>query len=151
VFGARRDEGGIDVEPRISMITLGVDDLERALRFYRDGLGLPTEGIVGREFEHGAVAFFDLQPGLKLAIWPRADIAHDTGLPLAAASPTELTIGHLVRSAEEVDRVMDEVGKAGARIVKPAGETFWGGYAGYFQDPDGHVWEIAWNPDAEES
>ena len=134
------------MNPRITVMTLGVDDLERALRFYRDGLGLATEGIVGREFEHGAVAFFDLQPGLKLAIWPRSSIAHDAGLPVAAPAATELTIGHNVASRAEVDAVMSEAAGAGAVITKPAQETFWGGYAGYFQDPDGHLWEVAWNP-----
>ena len=99
-----------------------------------------------REFEHGAVAFFDLQAGLKLAVWSRDDLAHDASLPKSAHSPTELSIGHNVRSREEVDAVMKEAGTAGAKIVKPARETFWGGYAGYFQDPDGHLWEIAWNP-----
>lgn len=135
------------MKPRISLITLGVDDLERSLSFYRDGLGLPTEGIVGAEFEHGAVVFFDLQPGLKLAIWPRKSIAQDTGLPPSPKSPTELTIGHNVASRQEVDAVMAEADRAGAEIVKDAQDTFWGGYAGYFQDPDGHLWEIAWNPD----
>jgi catechol 2,3-dioxygenase-like lactoylglutathione lyase family enzyme len=134
------------MKPRITLITLGVDDLERALRFYRDGLGLKTEGIVGKEFAHGAVAFFDLQAGLKLAIWPRQSIAHDTGLPAGATSSTEFTLGHNVASKSEVDAVMRQAGDAGAVIVKPAHDTFWGGYAGYFQDPDGHLWEVAWNP-----
>ena len=134
------------MKPRITLITLGVNDLERSLQFYRDGLGLPTEGIVGSEFEHGAVAFFDLQAGLRLAIWPRADIAHDAQLPVSGASPTEFTIAHNVGSQAEVDVVMEQAGRAGATIVKPAAVTFYGGYAGYFQDPDGHLWEIAWNP-----
>lgn len=134
------------MRPRISLITLGVDDLERALRFYRDGLGLPTPGIVGTEFEHGAVAFFDLQAGVKLAVWPRHSIAHDTGILRSPASPTEFTLGHNVASKEEVDMVMEQARRAGAKIVKPAHDTFWGGYAGYFQDPDEHVWEVAWNP-----
>ena len=134
------------MKPRITLLTLGVDDLERAVTFYRNGLGLPTKGIVGTEFEHGAVAFFELQSGLQLALWPRASIAHDTGLRVAPRSPTELTIGHNVTSPEEVDAVMAQAMRAGARIVKPAGKTFWGGYAGYFQDPDDHLWEVAWNP-----
>jgi len=134
------------MKSRITLLTLGVDDLERAVAFYRDGLGLPTKGIVGTEFEHGAVAFFELQAGLQLALWPRASIAHDTGLPVSPRSATELTIGHNVRSPEEVDEVMEQAKRAGARIVKPAGRTFWGGYAGYFQDPDDHLWEVAWNP-----
>lgn len=94
------------MKPRISVITIGVDDLERALRFYRDGLGLRTPGIVGQEFEHGAAAFFDLQSGLKLAIWPRKSISHDSGLALSSPSPTEFTLGHNVSSREEVDAVM---------------------------------------------
>lgn len=134
------------MRPRISVITLGVDDLERAVRFYRDGLGLETEGVVGTEFAHGAVAFFDLEGGVRLALWPRDSIAHDTGLPRSAPGPTDLTLGHNVGSAEEVDRVMAEAEKAGAAILKPAAPTFWGGYAGYFQDPDGHVWEVVYNP-----
>jgi len=134
------------MKPRITLITLGVDDLERAVRFYRDGLGLETQGIVGAEFDYGAVAFFDLQAGLKLALWPRTSIAHDTGIAPGSSSPTEFTIGHNVSSKAEVDAVMDQATAAGAAVVKPAHDTFWGGYAGYFQDPDGHLWEIAWNP-----
>lgn len=132
--------------PRITVITLGVDDLGRAVRFYRDGLGMPTDGIVGEEFEYGAVAFFELQSGLRLALWPRQSISRDTGLPLASGSATELTLGHNVSSKADVDEVMGQAKEAGATIVKPADDTFWGGYAGYFQDPDGHLWEVAWNP-----
>jgi catechol 2,3-dioxygenase-like lactoylglutathione lyase family enzyme len=128
------------------MLTLGVDDLERSLAFYRNGLGLPTKGIVGQEFEHGAVVFFELQSGLQLAIWPRTSISRDTSLSKTPPSPTDFTIGHNVGSRDEVDQVMEQAKRAGARIIKPAGDTFWGGYAGYFQDPDGHLWEIAWNP-----
>jgi catechol 2,3-dioxygenase-like lactoylglutathione lyase family enzyme len=136
------------MKPRISVLTLGVADLEKSLAFYRDGLGLPTKGIVGREFEHGAVAFFDLSGGLRLAIWAQADIAHDTGLPKTPASPTAFTIGHNVASRGQVDNVMARARLAGAEIVKPPQETFYGGYAGYFRDPDGHVWEAVWNPAA---
>ncbi|HZV39425.1 MAG TPA: VOC family protein [Pseudoxanthomonas sp.] len=135
------------MKARITVITLGVDDLERALSFYRDDLGLATTGIVGREFEHGAVAFFDLQSGLKLAIWPRTSISHDSGLPVDRPSATDLTLGHNVASRSEVDAVMKQAEAAGASIAKPAHQTFWGGYAGYFQDPDGHLWEVVWNPD----
>ncbi|HLP98634.1 MAG TPA: VOC family protein [Sideroxyarcus sp.] len=134
------------MKPRITVLTLGVDDLHRSLAFYRDGLGLPTQGIIGSEFEHGAVAFFDLSGGIKLAIWPRTSIAHDSGLPLERSSATECTIGHNVSSREEVDAVMEQARQAGAVIVKSAQPTFWGGYAGYFQDPDRHLWEIVWNP-----
>lgn len=134
------------MRPRITVITLGVHDLERSLAFYRDGLGLPTQGIVGNEFDYGAVAFFDLQTGLKLALWPRNSIALDSNVALQSPSATEITIGHNVGSKEEVDAVMEEAKRAGAKIVKPAENTFWGGYAGYFQDPDDHLWEVAWNP-----
>ncbi|MBI2187787.1 MAG: VOC family protein [Acidobacteria bacterium] len=134
------------MKPRITVLTLGVDDLERALAFYREGLALKTRGIVGQEFEYGAVVFFELQSGLHLALWPRTSIARDTGLRASPPSATEVTIGHNVSSKEEVDRVMAQAAGAGARMVKPAAATFWGGYAGYFQDPDGHLWEIAWNP-----
>lgn len=134
------------MKPRMTVITLGVDDLDRAVRFYRDGLGLKTDGIVGTEFEYGAVAFFDLQSGLKLALWPRSSLCHDTGLPPGPLGSTAFTIGHNVSSAAEVDLVMDEAKTAGATIVKPPQHTFWGGYAGYFQDLDQHLWEIVWNP-----
>lgn len=134
------------MKPRVTVITIGVDDLETSLHFYRDGLGFPTEGIVGKEFEHGAVVFIDLQPGLRLALWPRKSIAHDTGLAAIHANPTEMTLGHNVSSKSEVDAVMALATAAAAVIVKPAHGTFWGGYAGYFQDPDGHLWEIVWNP-----
>ena len=134
------------MKPRLTVLTLGVDDLERSLAFYRDGLGLPTRGIVGREFEHGAVAFFDLHAGLRLALWPRKSLAHDAGIPPTPRSATEFSIGHNVNSQAEVDAAMKRAKGAGATIVKPAAKTFWGGYAGYFQDPDGHLWEVAWNP-----
>ncbi len=134
------------MKPHITVITLCVDDLDRAVSFYRDGLGLPTQGIIGKEFEYGAVAFFDLQPGLKLAIWPRKSLAHDAGIPIGISNPTELSIGHNVSSITEVDDVMEQAKSAGAVIVKPAQNTFWGGYAGYFQDLDHHLWEVVWNP-----
>lgn len=138
------------MKPQITVITLGVDDLEASLRFYRDGLEFPTEGIIGKEIEFGAVVFIPLQPGLKLALWPRESIAHDTGLEVSAPSPTEFTLGHNVSSREAVDTVMERAARAGARVIKPAADTAWGGYAGYFQDPDGHVWEAVWNPQWEE-
>ncbi|PJR13111.1 VOC family protein [Sinorhizobium meliloti] len=134
------------MKARISVLTLGVADLERSLAFYRDGLKLPTQGIVGREFEHGAVAFFDLANGMKLAIWAQDDLAHDSGVPKAPASATSFSIGHNVSRRSEVDEIMEEAAGAGARIVKPAEKTFYGGYAGYFTDPDEHLWEVVWNP-----
>ena len=135
------------MDPRISYVTLGVDDLERALRFYRDGLGLPTKGILGAEDAEGGVVFFELKGGMVLALWPRKSIAQDTGLPVGTPNPADFTLAHNVASSEEVDAVMAEVKRAGAKILKPAHKTFWGGYSGYFQDPDGHVWEVAWNPE----
>ena len=134
------------MQPLITLITLGVDDLERAVHFYRDGLGWKTEGIIGKEFEHGAVAFFDLLGGLRLALWPRKSLAHDAGIEPGAQSSTEFSIAHNVASRAEVDAAMASAAKAGAGIVKPAQDTFYGGYAGYFKDPDGHLWEVAWNP-----
>ena len=131
---------------RFGILTLGVDDLERSLKFYRDGLGLPTEGIVGQEFEHGAIAIFHLEGGVVLSLFPRSDLGLDAGIDPAPRSPTEFSIGHNVSSEAEVDRVMARAETAGARITIPARKTFWGGYAGYFQDPDGHLWEILHNP-----
>ena len=132
--------------PRITFVTLGVDDLERAVAFYRDGLGLATKGIVGTEFEHGAVAFFDMQPGLKLALWPRRSLAADAQLAQGSRSATEFALAHNVATAAEVDALLAQAANAGAAIAKPAAATFYGGYAGYFQDPDGHLWEVAFNP-----
>lgn len=134
------------MEPRLSLITLGVANLERSVAFYRDGLGMPTEGIIGREFEQGAVAFFPLTGGVKLALWAQDDLAHDTGLEAQPVSPTSFSLAHNVRDRAEVDVVMSAAEAAGARVVKRPQETFYGGYAGYFQDPDGHLWEVAWNP-----
>jgi catechol 2,3-dioxygenase-like lactoylglutathione lyase family enzyme len=134
------------LKPRVTLITLGVSDLERAVRFYRDGLGWKTDGIVGKEFEYGAVAFFELMNGLKLALWPRKSLSHDSGLPVGKPSSTDVCLAHNVRSQAEVDQVLAEAKKAGATIVKPAEKTFYGGYAGYFSDPDQHLWEVAWNP-----
>ncbi|NHB64885.1 MULTISPECIES: VOC family protein [Acinetobacter] len=135
------------MQARISVITLGVLDLEASLRFYRDGLGFPSEGIMGEEFEYGAVAFIQLQPGLKLALWPQRSIQQDTGLEPSPICPTQMTLGHNVYSPLEVDQAMAQAERAGAKIIKPAHTNFYGGYAGYFQDPNGHVWEIVWNPD----
>lgn len=138
------------MKPRVTVITIGVNNLDKSLNFYREGLGFPTDGIIGKEFEYGAVVFIQLQEGLRLALWPRESIAHDSGLPIALASSTEMTLGHNVSSKAEVDKVMAQAKSAGAIVVKPAHDTFWGGYSGYFQDPDGHLWEIVWNPEWEE-
>ena len=135
------------MRPRISIITLGVDDLERALTFYRDGLGLPTRGMVGTEYPHGAVVFFDLANDQKLAVWSRKDMAHEAKVPLGPRSATECSLGHLVHSIAEVDALIDQARQAGAVVTDPPHDAFWGGYTGSFQDPDGHLWEIAWNPE----
>ena len=135
------------MKPRITVLTIGVDDLKESLKYYRDGLGLKTEGIIGEEFEYGAVAFFDLENGMKLALWPRKGLAKDSGMKVTPASATEFSIGHNVASKKEVDAVMEQAKKAGAKITQAAQKTFWGGYAGYFQDPDGHLWEVVWNPE----
>ena len=137
---------GGGMKPRVSLITLGVADLQRSLAFYRDGLGLPTEGIIGQEYEHGAVVFFRLAGGLMLALWAQEDIAFDTGLAKAPVSSTGFILAHNVLRREEVDAVMAAAETAGAGIVKRPQDTFYGGYAGYFRDPDGHLWEVAWNP-----
>jgi uncharacterized protein len=138
------------MKPYITLLTLCVDNLERSVAFYKDGLGFPTKGIIGKELENGAVAFFNLESELKLALWPRASLAADTGLPPHAPSATEFSIGHNVTSDAEVDAVMLLAERAGAKIIKPAQKTFYGGYAGYFQDPDGHLWEVAHVPGFEE-
>jgi uncharacterized protein len=91
------------MKARITLLTIGVDDVERSFAFYKNGLGLPTRGIVGREFEHGTAAFFDLQGGVKLAILSRDDLAHDAGVGKTPPSATEFSIGHNVRSEQEVD------------------------------------------------
>ena len=134
------------MKPRITLITLAVGDLERSVAFYRDGLGLETKGITGTEFENGAVAFFKLESGLLLALWPRTSLAADSGVPPQPHSALEFSLAHNVDSQHEVDAVMLQARQAGAEIVKPAQPTFYGGYAGYFQDPDGHLWEVAFNP-----
>ncbi|MBI2476371.1 MAG: VOC family protein [Candidatus Taylorbacteria bacterium] len=108
------------MKPRISVLTIGVNDLKKSLRFYRDGLGLKTEGIVGEEYEYGAVVFFDLQHSIKLALYPRKNLARDVGIKETLASATELSIGHNVNSKKEVDAVMARAKKAGAQARVPA-------------------------------
>ena len=132
---------------RIKVITLAVDDLKRSLAFYRDGMGLKTKGIVGKEFEHGAVVFFDMNDDdLILALWPAASMSHDANIPPLGKRLGAVSIGHNVNSKEEVNAVIDQAKRAGAIITTPAADRFWGGYSGYFHDPDGHLWEIVWNP-----
>ncbi|RUO55384.1 VOC family protein [Pseudidiomarina homiensis] len=132
------------MKPQISYITLGVDDLERSVAFYRDVLGLPTEGIIGEEFEHGAVAFFKMAGGLTFALWSRESIAADCGVVVGTPDPTALMLAHNVSSAAEVDELMAALPEQA--VVKPARILFWGGYGGVFADPDGHLWEVVFNP-----
>jgi catechol 2,3-dioxygenase-like lactoylglutathione lyase family enzyme len=134
------------MRPRIKVLTLSVSDLDRSLAFYRDGLGLPTEGIIGQEFENGAVVFFHLNDGLILALYPSASLSKDAGIAATEARLGAISIGHIVKSKGEVDALMQRAADAGAVVTDPARDRFWGGYSGYFHDPDGHLWEIAWNP-----
>ncbi|AGW13917.1 VOC family protein [Megalodesulfovibrio gigas] len=133
------------MQPRISMITLGVADLDRATRFYEEGLGLPRMPFEGR------ISFFSLQ-GTWLALYDRATLAEDALLPPGMVRPLEeggfsgVTLSHNVSSKAEADAVLARAVAAGARLLKPAQDVFWGGYSGYFADPDGHLWEVAWNP-----
>ena len=135
------------MEPRITLITLAVADLNRALAFYRDGLGWPTDGIVGEEIENGAVVFFELRNGLKLALWPRESLAKEARVDADRHGPASFEVAHNVRSKAEVDEVVALARAAGANITNPPADRAWGGYSAHFQDPDGHLWEIAWNPD----
>ncbi|WP_265109152.1 VOC family protein [Halosolutus halophilus] len=137
------------MEPRITVITLGVSDLETSLDFYHEGLGWPTEGIVGTEFEGGAVAFFPLNNGLQLALYPKQQIAEDANVEEVAPSSTEFTLGHNVASKEAVDAVLKTADEAGAEITDPPRDREWGGYSGHFLDPDDHLWEVVWNPQFE--
>lgn len=134
------------MKPRIKIITLAVDDLEKSLKFYRDGLGLSTKGVVGEEFEDGAVVFFELENGLKLSLYPRDALAKDANIEVDFKSTSEFSIGHIVKSKKEVDKIIEQAEKAGAEVTDSPRDRFWGGYSGYFKDIDGHLWEIAWNP-----
>jgi len=129
------------MEPRISLITLGVADLERSLVFYRDGLGLPVRA----ESSPNVIVFLDLG-STWLALFPRAELAADVGVSPAGSGFPAITLAHNVREREDVDAVLVQASKAGAEIVRPAHFTDWGGYSGYFKDPDGFPWEVAWNP-----
>ena len=141
------------INPSIAVITLAVADLAAALAFYRDGLGWPTDGIIGTEYQGdathpaGAVVMFELQRGIILALYPRTDLALDAREPVGAASATEFSLGHFVPRKEEVDALIDQAAAAGATVTDPPHDRPWGIYSGYFKDPDGHLWEIIWNPD----
>jgi uncharacterized protein len=134
------------MKSRIKVLTLAVRDLERSLAFYRDGMGLPTNGIIGQQFEDGAVVFFNMNEDLILALYPATSLAKDANITATQARLGAVSMGHIVRSREEVDAVMKQAEQAGAMVTDPPHDRFWGGYSGYFHDPDGHLWEIAWNP-----
>lgn len=131
---------------RINLLTLGVSDLKKSMKFYQKGLGWQTKGIVGTEYENGAVVMFELDNGSMLCLYERKNLAWDSNLKLQPESSTEFSIGYFVNSEKEVDVIMEEAKKAGAKISKAAQKAFWGGYHGYFQDLDGHLWEIGYNP-----
>ncbi|HZH57568.1 VOC family protein [Yanghanlia caeni] len=134
------------MKPYVSIITLAVGNLEKSVRFYRDGLGWKTRGIVGADLEYGAAAFFELQPGLSLALWPRESLAHEAGVEQQPPAMTEFMLSHCVGERGEVEQVLSTAEQAGGQIVRPAHETLLGGYSGMFKDPDGHLWEVAWSP-----
>lgn len=134
------------MKQQINILTLGVNDLERSMTFYQTAFSWQTQGVVGTEFENGAIVLFELDNGMKLSLYERKNLAWDSTLELQPVSATEFSIGHFVNSSEEVDAIMKQAKNAGARIVKPAQNTFWGGYGGYFEDIDGHLWEIGYNP-----
>ena len=138
------------MEPHVDVLTLGVGDLDRALAFYR-ALGLESPGVIGTQYEGdettpaGAAAMFELRSGLILALYPRSELAKDANMPLEPGTGA-FSIGHLVASKAEVDAVLARAVAAGATLTDEAHERPWGIYSGYFRDPDGHLWEIIWNP-----
>ena len=154
--GYKIDCASKNVKQHITALTIGVDDLERSLAFYRDGLGFQTNGIMGTEFKgdethpSGAAVMFELQNGLILALYPRTELAKDAKQPIVVGvskrSPTEFSIGHFVQTKEEVDALLKQAKAAGAIVTEEPHDRPWGIYSGYFQDPDGHLWEIVWNP-----
>jgi hypothetical protein len=140
------------MESRIDIITLAVSDLERALCFYREGLGWESRGVVGTEFAGddvepaGAIALFELPGGLMLSLYPRAELAKDAKVPLGPPKSGEFSIGHAVASKAEVDALLTQAEAAGATLTDRPHDRPWGIYSGYFRDPDGHLWEILYNP-----
>ena len=140
------------MQPRIAAITLAVSDLDRALAFYRDGLGLESPGVIGTEFAGddtnpaGAVAMFQLDGGLILAVYPRTELAKDANVAFGAPKTGEFSIGHMVANREDVDSLLAQAEAAGATLTDDPHERPWGIYSGYFRDPDGHLWEIMCEP-----
>jgi uncharacterized protein len=135
------------MQPRIKVLTLAVEDLDRALAFYRDGLGLQTEGVIGEEFENGAVVFIPLEGGMILALWPASSLSNEAKVAATKNRLGAITIGHIVPTKADVDALLAQAERAGGTITDPPAERFWGGYSGHFHDPDGHIWEIAWHPE----
>ena len=141
----------LQMQPRVNVITLGVENLERSLAFYRDGLGLQSAGIIGTEFAGaertpgGAAAMFELDNGVTLALYGREDLAKDANTTLDPATGP-FSLGHLVSSKDDVDAVLAQAEAAGATLTEKPHERPWGIYSGYFRDPDGHLWEVIWNP-----
>ena len=127
------------MQPRISMITLGVSDLERSVQFYENGLGFP------RMESPPTVAFFTLN-GSWLGLYGREALAEDAMVSSEGSGFNSFALAHNVGSEAEVDALLEQAVNAGAKLVKPGQKVFWGGYSGYFQDPDGHLWEVAHNP-----
>ena len=134
------------MKQRINLLTLSVSDLKESMECYQKGLGWQTQGIVGTEYENGAVVLFELDHGMMLCLYERKNLALDSQLKLQPESATEFSIGYFVNSNKEVDAIIKQAEKAGAKITKSAQQSFWGGYHGYFQDLDGHLWEIGHNP-----
>jgi hypothetical protein len=145
------------MKARIHVVTLAVDDLERALRFYRDGLGLDTRGITGTTFTGdddnaaGAVAMFELEGGVTLALYPRSELAKDADIASSDAKSGEFSLGHIVENRAAVDALLAQAAAAGATVTERARERPWGIYSGYFRDLDGHLWEIIWWPEGSAS
>jgi uncharacterized protein len=143
------------MEPHIDVITLAVGDLDRSLAFYRDGLGLETAGVVASELVDeetnaaGAIVIFRLEGGLVLALYPRGELAKDAGVPVGPPKTGEFSIGQLVESRAKVDELLAQAEQAGATLTGRPHDRPWGIYSGYFRDPDGHLWEIIWNPPTE--
>jgi len=140
------------MDARIDVITIAVENLERALAFYGDGLGLRSRGVVGTQWTGdeltpaGAVVMFELQGGLTLALYPRTELAKDAGVEVGPRRSGEFSLGHVVSSREEVDAVLAQAQAAGATLTDQAHDRPWGIYSGYFRDPDGHLWEVIWSP-----
>ena len=143
------------MQPRINVLTIAVDDLKKAHAFYSDGLGLPSNGVVGTGLHDavsgadGTIVMFELNNNLILALYPRTELAKDAGLSADSPNSTEFSMGYTVNSKEKVDELLERAKRAGATVTEPPRDRPWGIYSGYFKDLDGHLWEIIWNPGVE--